>query len=115
MQSQNRLFDDLARVATSAMGVAAGMREEIEARLRDQFERIVNQMDLVPRDEFEAIKAVAVRAREEQETLTERMEALEARLAEAERKLTAAKPAGAAAAKRTKAAGTAKKSSSKDS
>ena len=107
MQSQNRLFDDLARVATSAMGVAAGMREEIEARLRDQFERIVNQMDLVPRDEFEAIKAVAVRAREEQETLAERVEALEARLAEAERKLTAAK--------RTKAAGTAKKSSSKDS
>ena len=107
MQSQNRLFDDLARVATSAMGVAAGMREEIEARLRDQFERIVNQMDLVPRDEFEAIKAVAVRAREEQETLTERVAALEARLAEAEQKLTAAK--------RTKAAGTAKKSSSKDS
>ncbi len=81
MQSQNRLFDDLARVVTSAMGVAAGMREEVEARLRDQFEQILTQMDLVKREEFDAVREVAVRAREEQETLAERLALLEARLA----------------------------------
>ena len=107
MQSQNRLFDDLAKVATSAMGVAAGMREEIEARLRDQFERIVGQMDLVPREEFEAVKAVAVRAREEQENMAERLVALEAKLAEVVDRLDAAS-SGKAAAKRPKAASKAK-------
>ena len=110
MQSQNRLFDDLARVATGAMGVAAGMREEIEARLRDQFERIIGQMDLVPREEFEAVKAVAVRAREEQEALAERLEDLEARLSEAERQLSAQ-----AAGKRPKTASSARKNTPKSS
>lgn len=81
MQTENRLLEDLARVASSALGVAANMRSEVEARLRDQFERILKQMDLVPRDEFEAIKAVAIKAREEQEILAERLAALEAQLA----------------------------------
>ena len=65
MQTQNRLLDDLARVATSALGVAAGMRGEIEARLRDQFERILSNMDLVTREEFDAVKAMAAKARGE--------------------------------------------------
>ncbi len=81
MQTENRLLEDLARVASSALGVAANMRSEVEARLRDQFERILKQMDLVPRDEFEAIKAVAIKARQEQEILAERLDALEAQLA----------------------------------
>ena len=81
MQTQNRILEDLARVASSAMGVAAGMRGEVEARLREQFERILSQMDLVPREEFEAVKAVAVKAREEQEVLAERLAKLEAELA----------------------------------
>ncbi len=80
MQTQNRLLDDLARVATSALGIAAGMREEIEARLRDQFERILSGMDLVSREEFDAVKAMAAKARAEQEDLTARLAALEARL-----------------------------------
>ena len=77
MQTQNRLLDDLARVATSALGVAAGMREEVESRLRDQFERVLARMDLVTREEFDAVRAMAVKAREEQESLSERMTALE--------------------------------------
>ena len=81
MQTQNRLLEDLARVASSAMGVAANMREEVEARLRDQFERILRDMDLVTREEFEAIKAVAVKAREEQEILAARLATLEAKAA----------------------------------
>ncbi len=80
MQTQNRLLDDLARVATGALGVAAGMRGEIEARLRDQFEKILTNMDLVTREEFDAVKAMAAKARTEQETLDQRVAALEAQL-----------------------------------
>ncbi len=79
MQTQNRLLDDLARVASGAMGVAVGVREEVEARLRDQFERILVRMDLVTREEFEAVRAMAVKAREEQESLAKRLATLEAR------------------------------------
>ncbi len=78
MQTQNRLLDDLARVATSALGVAAGMRAELEARLRDQFERVLAGMDLVSREEFDAVKAMAAKARAEQEDLAARLAALEA-------------------------------------
>ena len=81
MQTQNRLLDDLARVATSALGVASGMRSEVEARLRDRFERVLTGMDLVTREEFEAVRAMAVKAREEQEALAERLEELETALA----------------------------------
>lgn len=78
MQTENRLLDDLARVAGGALGVAAGMRSELEARLREQLERILGRMDLVTREEFDAVKAMAVKAREEQEALAERLAALEA-------------------------------------
>lgn len=84
MQSQNRVLDDLARVASGAIGVAAGMREEIEARFREQFERVLSRMDVVSREEFEVVRAMAVAAREEQETLSARVQALEDRLAEQE-------------------------------
>lgn len=100
MQTQNRLLDDLARVATGALGVAAGMRGEIEARLRDQFERILSRMDLVPREEFDAVKAMAAKSRAEQELLHERLAALEAALeAEASRAKPARKRSGAGAKK----------------
>ncbi len=79
MQSQNRFLDDLARVASGALGVAAGMREEVESRLRDQFERVLARMDLVTRDEFEAVKEMAAKARAEQEDLAARLAALEAK------------------------------------
>jgi BMFP domain-containing protein YqiC len=81
MQSQNRFFDDIARVASGAVGAISGVRGEIEARLRDQLERVLAGMDLVSREEFEAVKAMAAKARTEQELLQARIEALEARLA----------------------------------
>ena len=81
MQSQNRFFDDVARVASGAVGAVAGVRGEIEARLRDQLERVLAGMDLVSREEFEAVKAMASKAREEQEVLLARISELEARLA----------------------------------
>ena len=93
MQTQNRLLDDLARVATSALGVAAGMRAELEARLRDQFERILSGMDLVGREEFDAVKAMAAKARAEQEDLAARLAALEAQPGKAPKPKKAAKKA----------------------
>ena len=80
MQSQNRFFDDVARVASGAMGALSGVRGEVEARLRDQLERVLAGMDLVSREEFEAVKAMAAKARDEQELLRRQLEALEARL-----------------------------------
>jgi BMFP domain-containing protein YqiC len=77
MQSQNRIFDDIARVAAGAVGAISGVRDEIEARLRDQLERVLAGMDLVSREEFEAVKAMAAKAREEQELLLRRIEQLE--------------------------------------
>ncbi len=95
MQTQNRLLDDFARVATSALGVAAGMREEVEARLRDQFERVLSGMDLVTREEFDAVKAMAAKARTEQEALAARLAAREAQLSQAPKPKKASKKAAA--------------------
>ncbi len=90
MQTENRLLDDLARVATGALGALSGVREEIEARMRDQFERVLGRMNLVRREEFDAVQAMAAKARSEQEALAQRVAALEARLAVAEAKPEAA-------------------------
>ena len=81
MQTRNPILDDLARVASGALGVAAGMREEMEQRLRDHFTRILGGMNLPEREEFEAVREMAAKARAEQEALAERIAALEARLA----------------------------------
>jgi BMFP domain-containing protein YqiC len=83
MQSQNRFFDDLARVAGGAAGALSGVRADIEARVRDRLERVLAGMDLVSREEFEAVKAMAAKARDEQEELQRRVAALESQLAEA--------------------------------
>jgi BMFP domain-containing protein YqiC len=80
MQSQNRIFDDLARVAGGAASALSGVRGEIESRLRGQLDRILAGMDLVSREEFEAVKAMAAKARTEQEDLQRRIDKLEARL-----------------------------------
>ena len=81
MQSQNRFFDDLARVAAGAMGTLSGVKGEVELRLREQLERVLSGMDLVTRDEFEAVKAMAAKARAEQEDLARRVVELEGLLA----------------------------------
>lgn len=82
MQTQNRFFDDLARVANGAVGALSGVRSDIEARFRDQLERVLAGLDVVSREEFEAVKAMAAKARAEQEELQERVAALESQLAE---------------------------------
>ena len=85
MQTGNRFFDDLARVANSAFGAAAGLRNEIESMIRDRLQRMTADMDLVPREEFEAVKEMAARARTEQEALASRLQALEGAIAELRR------------------------------
>ena len=80
MQINNRFIDDLARVAAGALGVAAGVRDEVEALIRARFERYLADLSLVTRDEFEAAKDLAVRARENEEKLTVRLAELERRV-----------------------------------
>ncbi len=81
MQVENKLLDDLARVAGGALGALSGLRSEVEAQLRQQFERVLGQMDVVSREDFEAVKEIAIKARGEQEALAERVAALEAQVA----------------------------------
>src|SRR5262249_41421509 len=80
MQTQNRLLDDLARVATGALGAFTGMRDEVETRMKEQFERVLGRMNLVTREEYDAVKAMAAKARSAQEALERRVAALEAKL-----------------------------------
>ena len=77
MQTNNRILDDLARVAGTAMGAAGGVKGEFETLLRRQFEKILDGMDMVSRDEFDAVKEIATKARAEQEALSLRVEQLE--------------------------------------
>jgi BMFP domain-containing protein YqiC len=80
-QTSNRVFDELARLMTDAAGAAQGVRREMETLMRAQTERFLRDMDVVPREEFEAVKAMARKAREENEALAARLDALEAKLA----------------------------------
>jgi BMFP domain-containing protein YqiC len=85
MQSENRLFDDFVKVMNGAAGTLAGMTREAQAAMQERFREWVGGLDLVKRDEFEAVKAMAVAAREENEALRARIEALEVRPARAPR------------------------------
>jgi BMFP domain-containing protein YqiC len=81
MQSQNRIFDDIAKVAGGALGALASLKQEMETMVRDRIERFMADNNMVPREEFEAVKAMAAEARLQQERLAARVAALEAQLA----------------------------------
>jgi len=70
MQSNKRLLDDFARVTTGMMGVAAGVRTEIEASVKARLQELLADMDLVTREEFDVVRLMAAKARDAQETLT---------------------------------------------
>ena len=80
-QGPNRLFDEFAKLMTDAAGAAQGLKREAETAFRAQAERFLADMDLVKRDEFDAIKEMAANARAENESLKSRIEALEAQIA----------------------------------
>jgi BMFP domain-containing protein YqiC len=81
MESRNRLFEDLAKLAGSAAGSLVGLKDEVEARARERLEDFATRLDLVTREDFEAVLAVAAKSREEQERLEKRVAALEAQIA----------------------------------
>ncbi|MBV7256719.1 accessory factor UbiK family protein [Pacificimonas sp. WHA3] len=78
MQSQNKFLDDISRLATGAAGTVAGMGREMESRLKERLQEMVGGMDMVSREEFEAVKEMAANARAEADDLRARIEALEA-------------------------------------
>ena len=82
MQSENRIFDDLVKVMNGAAGTIAGMTREAENAFRERMRDWVGGLDMVSREEFEAVKAIAVAAREEAQALKLRVEGLEAASAE---------------------------------
>ncbi len=77
----NRILDEFAKLMTDAAGAAQGVRREVETAFRGQAERILNQMDVVQREEFEAVRDMAIKARAENEKLAARIAELETRLA----------------------------------
>ncbi|MGA2495897.1 MAG: accessory factor UbiK family protein [Roseiarcus sp.] len=79
-QTSGRLFDDLSRLITDAAGLAEGARREVETVVKAQLERLLAGMDVVTREEFEAAKDMAAKARSENEALAARVAALEAKL-----------------------------------
>jgi BMFP domain-containing protein YqiC len=95
MQTDNRLLDDLARMANGALNTLSGLREEIESRVRERVERLLADM------EFEAVKAMVQKAREEQEDLAARVAALEEALGGGEPARQPRKPAEAKPKRRT--------------
>ena len=77
-QTTGRFFDEIGKLLTDAAGAADGVRKEVEGVVRTQAERVLSDLDVVQREEFEVVKAMAQRAREENELLKERIAALEA-------------------------------------
>jgi BMFP domain-containing protein YqiC len=78
MQSENRLFDDFVKVMNGAAGTLAGMTREAESAFRERMRDWIGGLDMIGREEFEAVKAIAVAAREENQALKARLDALEA-------------------------------------
>ena len=83
-QGPNRMFDEFAKLMTDAAGVAQGAKREVETAFRAQLERFMADMDLISRDEFDAVKDMAVKALDEVERLEEKLAKVEVRLAELE-------------------------------
>ena len=79
-QTTNKLFDDFAKLMTDAAGAAQSARQDFETLARAQMERVIRELDLVQREEFEAVREMAQKAREENELLKQRIDRLEAAL-----------------------------------
>lgn len=91
MQTENRLFDDMARMAGGALNMLTGFKAEMEQMIKTQMESWLSTLNLVTREEFDTVRAMAAKARDEQEALLLRIAALEAKLGDTQAK-TAEKP-----------------------
>lgn len=94
MQTENRLLDELAKLVSNAAGAAQGVKTEIDGLFRQRAEALLADLDLVPREEFEAVKAMAAMAREQNIQLEARITALEAQLAAKPKRLRVKKLKG---------------------
>ncbi len=81
VSTSNRFLDDIARLATDAAGAAQGVRREVETVVKTQIEKLLRELDVVSREEFEAVREMALIAREENDKLAARLAELEAKLA----------------------------------
>ncbi|SFS65677.1 hypothetical protein SAMN04488040_1325 [Sulfitobacter marinus] len=79
MQTRNKIFDDISQMMTNAMGVAQGAKTEAETAMKGMMDRWLADRDFVTRDEFDAVRAMAQKAREENEALKARLDAMEAK------------------------------------
>lgn len=79
MQTRNRIFDDISQLMTNAMGVAQGAKDEAETAMKSLVDRWLADRDFVTREEFEAVRAMAQKAREENEALKARLDAMDAK------------------------------------
>ena len=78
--TSSRFFDEIAKLATNAAGAAQGLRREIDTLVQNQVERVLNNLEIVKREEFEVVRAMAQKAREENVALEERIAALESKI-----------------------------------
>lgn len=85
MQTSNRLLDDLAKVANGAASAVTGLKDDVEGMVHRQLQKLLADQDLVTREEFEAVKAMAANARAGEEALQKRVAALEAQLKKAKK------------------------------
>ena len=81
MQTRDKIFDDISQLMTNAAGMAQGVKTEAETAMKSWMERWLDESDLVTREEFDAVREMAVKAREENESLATRISELEAKLA----------------------------------
>ena len=110
MQTQSKFFDDLSKMASGALSAASGLREEVTQLIQQQFDRFMASRDLVSREEFAAVEAMASKARQEQEKLAKRVATLEKKLDDATKApKAAAKPAARKPAARAKTTSTARR------
>jgi len=80
MQTRNPFIDDITKIANGAMGALTGVKDEVETRVRDQIAKILDGMDIPRREEFDVVKAMAAKAREENEALKQQLAELQAKL-----------------------------------
>lgn len=114
MQSQKRIFDDIAKVAGGALGALGSLKQEIEGLVRQRVDKFMADHDLVSREEFEAVKAMASQARVEQEKCLARIAELEAKVSPESAKVAAKKaPARKTKSSSRKKAPTRKRASAK--
>ena len=96
----NRILDEFAKLMTDAAGAAQGVGREVETAFRAQTERFLNSMDVVQREEFEAVREMALKARAENDALAARLAALEAKLGDSAAESAPEKPAARPRAKK---------------